>query len=96
MLKPVKRATINFGYTLTSTGGSSLLLNPLQSLGPVAYNYHLPTAALAYDVTKHVTFKTGWNYYDYDEKSNAGPVAPRNFRAEFSRRLCAFTGRAAG
>lgn len=81
MLKPVKRATINFGYTLTSTSGSSLLLNPLQSLGPVAYNYHLPTAALAYDVTKHVTFKTGWNYYDYDEKSNAGPVAPRDFRA---------------
>ena len=47
----------------------------------MAYNYHLPTAALAYDITKHVTFKTGWNYYDYDEKSVPVLVAPRNFRA---------------
>jgi hypothetical protein len=81
MFKPVRRVTLTLGYTLTSTSGSSLLLNPLASLGPVAYNYHLPTAALAYDITQHVTFKTGWNYYDYDEKSVPVLVAPRNFRA---------------
>ncbi len=81
MMKPVARATISAGYTITSTTGSNLLLNPYAPLGPAAINYHLPTAAIAVDVAKHLTFKGGWNLYDYDEKSPPGPVAPRNFRA---------------
>jgi len=36
---------------------------------------------LALAVSRSVTFKAGWNFYDYDEKSNPGIVAPRNFRA---------------
>lgn len=81
MLKPVKRTTLTAGYTITSTTGGNLQLNPLAPLGPVALNYHLPSAALAVAVSRTVTFKAGWNFYDYDEKSNPGIVAPRNFRA---------------
>jgi hypothetical protein len=81
MIKPIKRITLTTGYTITSTTGSNLQLNPLAPLGPVALNYHLPSAALAFAVSRTVTFKTGWNFYDYDEKSNPGIVAPRNFRA---------------
>jgi hypothetical protein len=79
--KPLARATVNLGYTISSTNGGNLLLNPLAPLGPVAMNYHLPTAAVAIDLAKRVTLKGGWNLYDYDEKSPPGPVAPRNFQA---------------
>lgn len=80
-VKPIARATFTFGYTVTSTTGSSLLLNPLAPLGPAAINYNLPNAALAIDLAKHLTLKGGWNLYDYEEKSPPGPIAPRNFRA---------------
>ncbi len=81
MIKPVARATLTAGYSITSTNGSNLQLNPLAPLGPVAINYHLPSAALAFEAARHVTFKAGWNLYDYDERSLPGPVAARNFRA---------------
>lgn len=81
MFKPIARATITAGYTLTSTQGSNLLLNSLAPLGPVAINYHLPSAAIAINLAKHVTLKGGWNLFDYVEKSAPGPVAPRNFEA---------------
>jgi hypothetical protein len=81
MIRPLARATITAGYTITSTTGSNLQLNPLAPLGPVAINYHLPSAALAIELAKRLTLKAGWNLYDYDEKSAPGPVAPRNFRA---------------
>ena len=81
MVKPFARTTVTAGYTVTSTTGGNLLLNPFAPVGPAAINYHLPSAALALDVTKHLTFKGGWNLYDYDEKSAPGPMAPRNFRA---------------
>jgi hypothetical protein len=81
MFKPMARATISAGYTITSTNGATLLLNPLAPLGPVAINYHLPTASVAFEIAKHVTFKGGWNLFDYIEKSAPGPVTPRNFEA---------------
>ena len=81
VFKPIARATISAGYTITSTQGSTLLLNPLAPLGPVAVNYHLPTASVAFNLAKHVTFKGGWNLFDYIEKSAPGPLAPRNFEA---------------
>jgi hypothetical protein len=81
IFKPISRASLSVGYSLTSTNGATLLLNPLAPLGPVAINYHLPTAAVAFEVAKHVTFKGGWNLFDYVEKSAPGPVAPRNFEA---------------
>ena len=79
MLHPVKRVTGTAGYTLTSVSGDTLILNPNTPTGPLAFNYHLPTASVAIDLVKNWSFRTGWNYYDYNEKSAAGPTLPRDF-----------------
>ena len=78
---PLQRATITAGYAVTSTTGSNLLLSPYAPLGPTAVNYNLPSAALAIELVKHLSFKGGWNLYDYAEKSPPLAVVPRNFRA---------------
>ena len=80
LFHPFPRVTTGIGYTITSSVGSTLILNPNAPLGPLSYNYHLPQATLAIDLSKHLTYKTGWNFYDYNEKSDPGPTAPRNFR----------------
>jgi hypothetical protein len=79
-LKPMKRLTTAFGYTVTSSNGNTLILNPNAPTGPLAFNYHLPTASVVYQIEKNLAFKGGWNYYDYNEKSNPGPTLPRDFR----------------
>lgn len=80
ILKPTKRVTAGVGYAVTSTNGNTLILNPIAPTGPLSFNYHLPTASLAIAVSEKVTFKSGWNYYGYNEKSDPGPTAPRDFR----------------
>ena len=80
VLKPVKRVTAGFGYAVTSTSGNTLILNPLAPTGPLSFNYHLPTANVAFEVNKSLTLKSGWNYYGYNEKSDPGPTLPRDFR----------------
>lgn len=80
VLKPWKRVTAGVGYAVTSTNGNTLILNPIAPTGPLSFNYHLPTASLAIAVSEKVTFKSGWNYYDYNEKSDPGPTTPRDFR----------------
>lgn len=80
VLKPWKRVTAGVGYSVTSTSGNTLILNPNAPTGPLAFNYHLPTASLAVELTKNLTYKTGWNYYGYNEKSDPGPTLPRDFR----------------
>ena len=79
-LNPISRVKMGFGYTVTSSVGTTLILNPNAPTGPLSFNYHLPLASLAVDITKHLTYKTGWNYYDYNEKSLPGPTLPRDFR----------------
>jgi hypothetical protein len=79
-LKPMKRLSTAVGYTVTSSNGSTLILNPNAPTGPLAFNYHLPTASLIYQMAKNLAFKGGWNYYDYNEKSDPGPTLPRDFR----------------
>lgn len=79
-LKPVKRVTAAVGYTVTSSNGNTLILNPIAPTGPLAFNYHLPMASLVVQMAKNIAFKGGWNYYDYNEKSNPGPTLPRDFR----------------
>ena len=79
-MKPISRLTTAIGYTITSSNGDTLILNPIAPTGPLAFNYHLPSASLAFDITKNLTYKTGWNYYDYNEKSFPGPTLPRDFR----------------
>jgi hypothetical protein len=79
-LKPIKRVTAGVGYTVTSTSGTNLIINPNAPTGPQAYLYHLPSASLAIELSKSLTYKTGWNYFDYNEKSAVGPTLPRDFR----------------
>ena len=79
-LKPFKQLTTAVGYTVTSSNGNTLILNPNAPTGPLAFNYHLPTASIVYQMQKNLAFKGGWNYYDYNEKSLPGPTLPRDFR----------------
>jgi hypothetical protein len=82
MFKPVKRVTANLGYNLTSTSGNTLILNPTQStLGPLAFNYHKPAASVDVELAKGWTWRTGWNYDDYNEKSDPGVVSARDFHS---------------
>lgn len=80
LFRPFPRVSTGLGYTITSSAGRTLILNPNAPAGPLSYNYHLPQVTLAIDLSKHLTYKTGWNLYDYHEKSDPGPTAPRNFR----------------
>jgi hypothetical protein len=79
-LKPTRRVTAAVGYTVTSANGSTLILNPIAPTGPLSYNYHLPTGSLVIEMSKSLAFKGGWNYYDYNEKSDPGPTLARDFR----------------
>ncbi|MBV9182419.1 MAG: hypothetical protein JO356_14000 [Acidobacteria bacterium] len=80
LFRLLRRVSTGVGYTVTSSVGSTLILNPNAPPGPLSYRYHLPQATLAIDLSKHLTYKTAWNYYGYHEDSNPGPTAPRNFR----------------
>jgi hypothetical protein len=78
--KPIPRVTTGVGYTITSTTGNTLILNPNAPAGPLNFNYHLPMATLAVELTKNLVYKTNWNYYGYNEKSDPGPTLPRDVR----------------
>ncbi len=77
--KPASNVTAGVGYTITSTAGNTLILNPIAPTGPLSYNYHLPMVSLAAQLSKHVSYKSSWSFYDYHEKSAPGPTLPRGF-----------------
>lgn len=79
-VRPVRKLTGTLGYTVTSSDGSTFILDASEPTGPLTFQYHLPMAGMAYEVSKGFTFKTNWNYYDYKEYSDGGPTLPRNFR----------------
>ncbi len=82
-LKPIRRLTTNLGYAITSTAGSTLIINPNAPVGPLAYNYHRPYAGFLLDLYKGLSWKGSWAYYGYNEKEQAVPVditGPRDFR----------------
>jgi hypothetical protein len=81
MFKLVKRITTQVGYSITSVGGNAPVFNILQPDASLRYNYHQPVAQLGVDLGHHVTWNTGWNYYQYKEKNFVGPTAPRYFHA---------------
>ncbi len=79
--KPAKRVTANIGYSITSVDGSAPQFNILQPLGSLQYNYQQPVANLSVDIGHNLTYRMGWNYYQYGEGSFVGPTAPRYFHA---------------
>ena len=82
ILKPIKRITANVGYNLVSSSGSTTILAPApNTLGPLGLNFHKPTASVDVDLTKGIAWRTAWNYYDYNEKSDPGTLAPRDFQS---------------
>jgi len=80
LVKPARRVKANLGYTITSSIGTTLILNPNAPTGPLSFNYTLPSGLVSVELQKHMLFKAGWNYYDYNEKSLSGPTLPRDFR----------------
>jgi hypothetical protein len=81
MIKPVKRVTLNAGYTITSTTGNTVILNPNSPAGPLQYNYHTPYASVKVDLERGFAWKAGWNFYDYNEKDlPIDLTGPRAFR----------------
>jgi hypothetical protein len=78
-LTPWERVTMRFGYNIVDNQGNTTSFNTLQPLGPLSSIYQLPLAAVDVNIYKNVTFKAGWNFYQYGEGSFVGPTAPRYF-----------------
>lgn len=81
MWRPLRRLETRVGYAVTNTNGQTTFLTPNTPLGPLDINYHLPSASIAFDLTKRLTWKAGWNYFNYDENAAPDPTGPRSFRA---------------
>jgi hypothetical protein len=82
MFKPVKRVTANLGYNLTSSSGNSTILNPTpNTLGPLGLNFHKPAAWVDFELHRGLSWRTAWNYYDYNEKSSSGFLPARDFQS---------------
>jgi len=80
-LKPVKRVTARLGYSITDVSGSTLILDPLQPLGPLDSRFQQPLASLDVDIAKRVSWHGGWNYYQYNDGPFVGPTLPRYFHS---------------
>jgi hypothetical protein len=81
MVKPVKRVTMRVGYALDHVTGNTLILNPNSPPGPLNFTYNRPYASVDIDLTKGVTWRTAWGYYDYNEKDYVtDPIGSRSFR----------------
>jgi len=80
-LTPLERVTVRLGYTVVDNQGNTTSFNSLLPLGPLSSTYQTPLAAVDVNVYKNVTFKAGYNYYQYNEGSFVGPTAPRYFHA---------------
>ena len=71
MWKPVKRVTLALGYAGTFVGGSTLVIDPLQVPGTLAFNYQKPYVRVIFDVYKGLSYRMTWNYYGYNGKGLA-------------------------
>jgi len=94
MFKPFRRTTFTAGYDIMSVSGTGLLLAayanptttpattvPLSTLGTQDYTYHRPSLGMAIELSKELTWKTNWRYYDYSEgaQNPFAPTLPRGF-----------------
>ncbi len=80
-ISPVQRAEVRIGYSIVDNQGNTTQFNTLLPLGPLASTYQSPLAAVDFLVHKDLTFKAGWNYYQYNEGSFTGPTLSRYFHA---------------
>ena len=80
-LTPVERLKVQLGYNIVDNQGSTTMFNPLLALGPLTSSFQSPLATVDVDVHKNITFKAGWNYYQYAEGAFIGPTAARYFHA---------------
>jgi hypothetical protein len=81
MLKPTKRVALRMGYAIDSVTGNTLILNPNSPPGPLNFNYHRPYGSVDVVLAKGVTWRTGWGFYDYNEKDTPfDPIGHRSFR----------------
>ena len=80
-LTPIQRLTVRLGYNVVDNQGSTTQFNPLLPLGVLSSMYQTPLAAVDFNIHKDVTFKAGWNYYQYGENDFVGPTARRYFHA---------------
>ncbi len=81
MFKPAPRVAMRVGYDLTSSAGATPTLADPTVIESLGFNYHRPTAALDVDLTKGLTWRTAWGYYDYNEKFLPAPLSARDFQS---------------
>jgi len=75
------RRTTSLPPSGTSVGGFTPQFQQLQPYGTLQYNYPQPMANLSVNHGHNLEAKAGWNYYQYGEKSFAGPTDSRYFHA---------------
>ena len=80
-MTPIERVTLRLGYSIVDNQGSTTSLNTLLPLGPLDSTFQSPLGAIEVKLYKGVSFKGGWNYYQYGEGSFVGPTLPRYFHA---------------
>jgi hypothetical protein len=80
-LSPLERVNMRVGYSMVDNQGNTTDFNALLPLGPLSSTYQTPLATVDVKLYKNVSFKGGWNYYQYGEGSFVGPTAPRYFHA---------------
>lgn len=79
MWKPYRRVTASLGYSGTIARGNTLSLSALQPTGPLDFNYLKPSASLALDIYRGVSYKAAWNYYGYNDHGVAHPAGLATF-----------------
>lgn len=93
LAKGITGCPVNSTPIAVSAGTGCLFAGPFpdQPLGPQAINWHKASAGIEYQLTKTVSFRGFWGYYDYNAKDQtpevlvpAGSlrvVSPRSFHA---------------
>ena len=74
MWKPLKRVTALLGYGGSIIRGNTTLLNPITPTGTLDFDYIKPFASLAFDIYRGLSYKTAWNYYNYNDRGVANPT----------------------
>jgi hypothetical protein len=74
MWKPYKRVTFMLGYGGSIVRGNTTFLNPMTPTGTLDFNYVKPSASLAFEIYKNLTYKTAWNYFGYNDQGVPNPV----------------------